>query len=179
MYTLCLIVCCIVLYCIYIALLAVHTNQKCFECKRSREMRAVLREWKEALGWPVNKVDRVERESWFQSAGPMIAKACVWAIEVLACGTKRSWPLSEHSRWRQMTKEGKRIRSCKYLGAWPICKRYIIVRTLSWIRAMSGSMKAEMWDVWGTRAISVAAAYRTDWTGERRTFGRPTRNVLQ
>ena len=69
---------CIVLYLyIYIALLAVHTNQKRFQCERPREKRAVLRELKEALGSPVNKVDRVERRSWFQSEGPMIAKARV------------------------------------------------------------------------------------------------------
>jgi len=36
-----------------------------------------LRERKEALGSPVNKVDRVEGRSWFQSEGPMIAKALV------------------------------------------------------------------------------------------------------
>ena len=36
---------CIVLYLyIYIALLAVHTNQKCFQCEKPREKRAVLRE---------------------------------------------------------------------------------------------------------------------------------------
>src|SRR6218665_98573 len=59
---------CIVLYLyIYIALLAVHTNQKRFQCERPREKRAVLRERKEALGSPVNKVDRVEGRSWFQS----------------------------------------------------------------------------------------------------------------
>src|SRR6218665_2966155 len=73
----------IVLYCIlfylsiYIALLAVHTNQKRFQCERPREKRAVLRERKEALGSPVNKVDRVVRRSWFQSEGSMIAKARV------------------------------------------------------------------------------------------------------
>ena len=49
---------CIVLYLfIYIALLAVHTNQKRFQCERPREKRAVLRERKEALGSPVNKMD--------------------------------------------------------------------------------------------------------------------------
>jgi len=54
--------CKILLYCIvsylyiYIALLAVHTNQKRFQCERPREKRAVLRERKEALGSPVNKV---------------------------------------------------------------------------------------------------------------------------
>ena len=64
----------IVLYLyIYIALLAVHTNQKRFQCERPREKR----ERKEALGSPVNKVDRVEGRSWFQSEGPMIAKARV------------------------------------------------------------------------------------------------------
>src|SRR6218665_2058385 len=73
----------IALYCtvlyqyIYIALLSVHTNQKRFQCERPREKRAVLRERKEALGLPVNKVDRVEGSSWFQSEGPMIAKARV------------------------------------------------------------------------------------------------------
>src|SRR6218665_2382719 len=66
---------CMVLYLyIYIALLEVHTNQKRFQCERPREKRAVLRERKEGLGSPVNKVDRVEGRSWFQSEGPMIAK---------------------------------------------------------------------------------------------------------
>src|SRR6218665_3397039 len=68
---------CIVLYLyIYIALLAVPTNQKRFQCERPSEKRAV-RERKEALGSPVNKVDRVKRGSWFKSKGPMIAKARV------------------------------------------------------------------------------------------------------
>ena len=46
------IVCRIVLYCIhtfYIVLLAVHTNQKHFQCERPREKRAVLRERKEIV----------------------------------------------------------------------------------------------------------------------------------
>jgi len=48
---------CIVLHLyIYVALLAVHTNQKRVQCERPREKSAVLREWKEALGSPVNKV---------------------------------------------------------------------------------------------------------------------------
>jgi len=69
---------CIVLYLyIYIAPLEVHTNQKRFQCERHREKRAALREGREALGSPVNKVDRVEGRSWFQSEGPMIAKARV------------------------------------------------------------------------------------------------------
>src|SRR6218665_583920 len=69
---------CIVLYLyIYIVLPAVHTNQKRFKCERPREKRAVSREQKEVLGSPVNKVDRVEGRSWFQSKGPMIAKARV------------------------------------------------------------------------------------------------------
>src|SRR6218665_2958878 len=51
---------CIVLYLyIFISLLAVHTNQKRFQCERPRKKRTVLRERKEALGSPVNKVDRV------------------------------------------------------------------------------------------------------------------------
>ena len=63
---------CIVLYLyIYIALLAVHTNQKRVQCERPREKRTVLRERKEALGSPVNKVDPVEGKSWFQSEGPL------------------------------------------------------------------------------------------------------------
>jgi len=42
----------IVLYLyIYIAPLEVHTNQKCFQCKRPREKREVFRERKEALGF--------------------------------------------------------------------------------------------------------------------------------
>ena len=46
----------IVLYLyIYIALFAVHTNQKRFQCERPRETRAVLGKRKEALGSPVNK----------------------------------------------------------------------------------------------------------------------------
>jgi len=36
-----------------------------------------LREQKEALVSPVNKVDRVEGRSWFQNEGPKIAKALV------------------------------------------------------------------------------------------------------
>src|SRR6218665_3406908 len=57
----CIVLYCIVLYLyIYIALLAVHTNQKRFQCERPREKRAVLRERKEELGTPVNEVDRVE-----------------------------------------------------------------------------------------------------------------------
>ena len=53
----CIVLYCIVLYLyIYTALLAVHTNQKRFQCERPREKRAVLREQKEALGSPVNKV---------------------------------------------------------------------------------------------------------------------------
>src|SRR6218665_1904064 len=64
-------VCCIVLYLyIYIALLAVHTNQKRFQHERPREMRAVWRERREALGSPVNKMNHVEGKSWFQSEGP-------------------------------------------------------------------------------------------------------------
>jgi len=35
-------------------------------------------------------------------------------------------------------------------------------------------MKAEMWDVRGSRAINLAAAFRTDWRE-----GRPTRRELQ
>jgi len=32
-------------------------------------------------------------------------------------------------------------------------------------------MKAEVWAVRGSWAINLAAAFRTDWRGERRTFG--------
>src|SRR6218665_1899592 len=91
----CIDICCTrlnkVLYCnvlylyIYIALLAVHTNQKRFQCERPREKRAVLRERKEALGSPVNKVDRVEGRSWFQSEGPMIAKVCIKLLHIKRC----------------------------------------------------------------------------------------------
>ena len=72
---------CIALYLyIYMALLAVLTNQKRFQCERPREKRAVLRERKEATGSPVNEVDRIEGRRWFQSEGPMIAKACVMIL---------------------------------------------------------------------------------------------------
>ena len=51
-----LVLYCAVLYLyIFIALLAVHTNQKRFQCERPRERRAVLRERKEALDSPVFK----------------------------------------------------------------------------------------------------------------------------
>ena len=39
------------------------TNLKRFQCERPREKRAVLREQKEALCSPVNKVDRIEQGS--------------------------------------------------------------------------------------------------------------------
>ena len=78
----CIVLYCIVLYLyIYLALLVLHINQKRFPFERPREKKAVLTERKEALavchGSPVNKVDRVEGGSWFQSSGPMIAKARV------------------------------------------------------------------------------------------------------
>ena len=56
-----------------------HTNQKPFQCKRPRVKRAVLRERKDALCSPVNKVDRVEGRSWLQSEGPMISKPIAWS----------------------------------------------------------------------------------------------------
>jgi len=42
---------------LYIVLLAVHTNQKHFQCERPREKRIVFSERKEAVGSPVNKLD--------------------------------------------------------------------------------------------------------------------------
>ena len=55
---------CIVLYLyIYIALLAVQTNQKRSQFESLREKKAVLREQKDAIGSPVNKVDGVEGRS--------------------------------------------------------------------------------------------------------------------
>src|SRR6218665_1017204 len=57
-YMYCIVLYFIVLYLyIYIALLAVHTNQKRFQCERPREKRAVLIERNEALGSPINKVE--------------------------------------------------------------------------------------------------------------------------
>ena len=52
---------------IYIALPTLHNNQKHFQSKRPREYRAVLRERKQALVSPVNKVDRVVGGCWFQA----------------------------------------------------------------------------------------------------------------
>src|SRR6218665_2703418 len=66
---------CIVLYLyFYIALLALHTNQKRFQCKRPREKRAVLRERKEAIGSPVYKVDRTNQKR-FQCKRPREKRA--------------------------------------------------------------------------------------------------------
>ena len=80
---------CIVLYLsIYIAPLAVHTNQRRSQCERPREKKEVFRQRKEALGPPVNKQERVKGGSRFHSAGPMKAKARVLAIAVLARGTR-------------------------------------------------------------------------------------------
>src|SRR6218665_2574036 len=60
----------IVLYLyIYIALLAVHTNQKRFQLEIPKEKRAVLRERKEAFGSPVNKEERVKVGTWFKVQG--------------------------------------------------------------------------------------------------------------
>jgi len=64
------------LYCI----VSIHLYSASFSAHQSealpvpREKSAALRERKEALGTPVNEVDRVEGRSWFQSEGPMIAK---------------------------------------------------------------------------------------------------------
>ena len=69
----------ILLYCI----VSIHLHSASCSAQQSEALpvretqRAVLRERKEALGSPVNKVDRVEGRSWFQSEGPMIAKARV------------------------------------------------------------------------------------------------------
>src|SRR6218665_4040170 len=63
---------CMVVYLyIYIALHAVHTNQKRFQCKRPREKSAVLRERKEVLGSPVRsrrrkELVRVKGRSWLR-----------------------------------------------------------------------------------------------------------------
>src|SRR5688572_7511726 len=77
---------CLVLYLsIYIAPLAVHTNQRRSQCERPREKKEVFRQRKEALGPPVNKQERVKGGSCFHSAGtagPMKAKARVLAIAV-------------------------------------------------------------------------------------------------
>jgi len=69
----------IVLYCIYIFIncLLQCTPIRSASSARDPEKRAVLRERKEALGSPVNIVDRVEGRSWFQSEGPITAKARV------------------------------------------------------------------------------------------------------
>src|ERR1043165_9058729 len=94
---------CIVLYLsIYIAPLAVHTNQRRSQCERPREKKEVLRQRKEALGPPVNKQERVKEGSWFHSAGPMKAKARFLAIAVLARGTKRSCRFNERSGRREV-----------------------------------------------------------------------------
>ena len=66
--------CCIVLYLhIYIALLAVHTKQKHFQCEWPREKRAVLRERKETLGSPVNWGILSREEVGFKVHGQWLA----------------------------------------------------------------------------------------------------------
>src|SRR5688572_4801887 len=99
---------CIVLYLsIYIASLAVHTNQRRSQCERPKEKKEVFRQRKEALGPPVNKQERVKGGSWFHSAGPMKAKACILAIAVLARGTKRSCRFSERIQWAKRSSRGR------------------------------------------------------------------------
>jgi len=115
---------CIVLYLsIYIAPLAVHTNQRRSQCERPTEKIEVLRQRKEALGAPVNKQERVKEGSWFHSSGPMKAKVRILAIAVLARGTKRSCRFNERSGRREVADAGSRIRSHRYLGAWPVNDR--------------------------------------------------------
>jgi len=76
---------CIVLYLyIYIALLAVHTNRKRFQCERPREERAVLSERKDALGTRVSKVDRVKGRSLVQKR-----RANDWKCSCLSHGSPR------------------------------------------------------------------------------------------
>jgi len=67
---------CIVSIHLYSAAYSAHQSDALPVRKTQRESfaLAVLRERKQALGSPVNKVDRVEGRSWFQSEGPMIAK---------------------------------------------------------------------------------------------------------
>ena len=89
---------CIVSIHLYSASCSAHQSEA-LPVRETQKEERVLRERKEALGSPVNKVDRVEGRSWFQSEGPMIAKARVLAIEVLAHGTKRYW-LSKECRIR-------------------------------------------------------------------------------
>ena len=97
-----------------IALIAAHTNQKLFQCERPREKRAVLRERKEALGSPVKK--------WIMSKEGVGSINNCEGRPCLSHKSPRSWRSSEYSGRREMTEEGKRIRSRKYPGAWPICE---------------------------------------------------------
>jgi len=62
----------------------VHTNQKRFQYERAREKRTVLRERKETLSSPVNKVDRViscqpARIGLFGSS-PLLIRKCSISI---------------------------------------------------------------------------------------------------
>jgi len=66
---------CIVSYLyIYIELLAVHKNQK----RDAQREESSLERTNRGTCSPVNKVEQVDGESWFQSAGSMIEKACVY-----------------------------------------------------------------------------------------------------
>ena len=82
-----------------------HTNQKRFQCERPREKRAVLRERKEALGSPVNKVDRVEGRSWFRRPIGLFQNKPTVGLPVecvFSCGTLVQQQVIEHVSQHKM-----------------------------------------------------------------------------
>ena len=116
----------IVLYLyIYIALLAVHTNQKLFQHERPREEIAVFREWKEALGSPVNKVDHVEGRSWFQSTGDTSYPLPQQLFALVNIADERLFKaiISNHSH--VLRKRFLETRHSKY--NWLLIHRYVIL----------------------------------------------------
>ena len=121
----------------------------------------------------------------FQREGPIEARDRDWAMAVLVWGTRRSSLLEERSGRCEVTDRGRCITSARYFGARPRCVLETRMRILNLMRAKIGSqcsswnMKVEMWEYRGRRAISLAAALRTDCRGERRTLGRPMRRELQ
>ena len=92
------------------------TNRKRIQCERPREKRAVLRERKDTLGSAANKEERVEGVIWFQSEGPMIAKAHVSAIVLYSSlAGQRDHDVQVSEEDGEMEEEGKRIKSRKCL----------------------------------------------------------------
>ena len=153
--------------------------------RKAKEKKKVLRKEKVEERLLARIRERVDGDSAFQREGPIEVKDRDWAIAVLVWGTRSSSLFDERSgRWEE-AERGRSNTSAKYFGARPLCALKTRMMILNLMRAERGSqcscsnMKVEMWEYRGRRAINLAAAFRTDWRGERRTLGRPMRRELQ